>query len=200
MHRLLSMDERTASLLVREAGRSIPEGIPKLVHALVCERPSISVTSRNVLLRLLDDWQSERNRDQSGCIGQLAEELARNSDEIGSTAHQQAIYVVDRILRSPIDDRVVDPERLVANCEKVLRAHSEIHRIASARLDGIVELPDHQAPRIPDSTDKIQPISDGLNGVPIHEQQFALPGGAISVVPGTLPMPDPGQDSGSFRR
>ena len=123
-------DERAAEFLGRVAQLGEP-GIPVLVQALGSPRESLARGGKRALLDEITRWETQAAQDSSPRLVILAEALARGVEQFGPTARTDAADLATRILRWPLYDRPVERGRVIAACEKVLRATAAQRRLAA---------------------------------------------------------------------
>lgn len=97
-------------------------GLPYLAAALKHERIEIATEARLVLSEELDRWQLLKPHDASRRLAKLANELAQGIEGCSPPTRRMASDLATRILLWPVDAAVVDQQRLIADCERVLVA------------------------------------------------------------------------------
>lgn len=119
-------DAQAAVLLARVAKLDEP-GIPVLVESLDSPRASVARAGKRALLNQLNHWNTLHAQDASPKLACLADILAEHVHDFGPAARGDASELAMRILRQPLDPKVVDRDRVVSSCGKVLRA-TTLHR------------------------------------------------------------------------
>jgi len=101
-------------------------GIAILVEALGSPRPRIALAARRALLEQVEQWKKLPASAGAAKMSMLAEELANRASDFGPAGRHEAAEVAMQILQGPVDSDAVDAARVIACCEKVLRAaHAE---------------------------------------------------------------------------
>jgi hypothetical protein len=183
-------EDQAAAYLLGHAGESVDP--TRLIEALASDRPRVTQAACDLLIETLDQWQLEPARHTSPHVAELAEQLARRAEDWCPEAQQTAAQVAIRLLRWPVDERVVDAQRLVANCEAVLRYRAYGDPRQEARPRGrpvAAQSPPGSPPGPPASEPSVTAWRDAVPAP--SERQFELPGGNLPVELSTMPEPQP---------
>jgi len=119
---LETVPEAEAGRLLAQAARLEAAGIPVLVEAMGSRRTAVAAAGRQALLDELSRWQLLRARDSSPRLAILAEALAERVDQFPPAARRVAAQLATEILLWPLDETKADRGRVLACCEKVVRA------------------------------------------------------------------------------
>lgn len=95
--------------------------LPTLVAALQSERQIVAQTAAVVLHRKLAELELRPREESSRIVAGLASELAAHSNDLGPHSGHASNRLATRFLLWPIDRKAVDGERLVADCELIIR-------------------------------------------------------------------------------
>lgn len=97
-------------------------GIPVLVRALGSSRRHVAWGAQRRLSAKLRHWETLHARDASRHLAALAAALAENVEMLDPDRRHEAAEWATRILRRPLDQRMVDCAEVIASCERVIRA------------------------------------------------------------------------------
>lgn len=150
---------------------------PTLVAALHSERQIVAENAWLALQRELGKLELRSTDETSGVVARVATELADHSNAPGPYSGPGSMWLATRILLWPIDRKLVDGERLVADCELVIRSARQ-----SAR--GIVLEQD-------DEGDRIDHLVSGVNGRGPEQLHPHVAGGELPVQLMEAPSPPP---------
>ena len=109
-------------LLARRLAARGEAGIAAMVAGLGSPRESVRREMRLALDEELNRWQSLPKREASLRLGWLSAALAAEAERIDGASRPFAADLATRLLLWPTEGSVVDRSRLVAECERVLRA------------------------------------------------------------------------------
>ncbi|HUG68585.1 MAG TPA: HEAT repeat domain-containing protein [Pirellulaceae bacterium] len=151
---------------------------PTLVAALHSERQIVAENALLVLQRELGKLELRSTDETSGLVARVATELADHSNAPGPYSGPGSMWLATRILLWPIDRKLVDGERLVADCELVIRS-------ARQSAGGIVlEQGD-------DEGDRVDHLASGANGRGPEALHPHVAGGGLPVQLTETPSPPP---------
>ncbi len=97
-------------------------GLPALVAALHSERQIVAQNAAAALQRKLAELELRSRDESSRIVAGLARELAARSKHPGPHSGSASTRLATRFLLWPIDRNSIDGERLVADCELIIRA------------------------------------------------------------------------------
>jgi hypothetical protein len=172
----------------------------QLVQLLGSPRPGVVRAAQQLLMERLDRWQLEPVRRTSPRIARLAKMLADHSHDWEPAALEAASELAAGILLWPVDGRVIDEERLIVECEQVLRACVEC-RSEKVNLTGGGQR-GHQTSPPSEIAGSVRPIDHGEQHdqpAPL-EQQFALPGGNLPLRTSRIGSEPPTRAASSTRK
>jgi hypothetical protein len=153
-----------------------------LVELLASQRPDVVRAAHELLMETLDRWQLAPARRTSPRVAHLAQQLADHCHLWGPAALDAASQLAARILLWPVDGRLIDEERLILECETLLRASAECRQ---EKRDGLprVRRPGKEVspPIDPASPGELAEGEDQQVPPAPLEQQFVLPGGNLPV-------------------
>lgn len=104
------------------AGRGEP-GITAVVDALNADQPRVALAAAEALDRQIDDSALLPHQAAQRRLTQLATALASRSESFGPSAQHEVVRLTMRLLLWPIDGSELDGRKLIASCERVLRAN-----------------------------------------------------------------------------
>ncbi len=188
--RLATVSEDRAPVLLESVARLGEPGVPVLVEALGSKRPGVAAAAKRVLGEELQRWEMLRARDYSPKLAILARSLANRAGDFGPAARAEAAELASQVLRLwTLDQDVVDPLAVIADCEAVLRAAGPRRALAEA---GDARQPLAAARREVETAGR-RPSGDlGQGAARLPGDVAALPGGGLPV--DTLASPDgPGE-------
>jgi hypothetical protein len=96
--------------------------LPTLVAALHSERQVVAATAASVLRRTLAELELRSTDESSRIVAGLAQELAARSNRPGPHSAPASTQFATRLLLWPINRKLIDGERLVADCEVIIRS------------------------------------------------------------------------------
>lgn len=114
-------DKQAAECLTRLSELGDP-GVQALVEALGSPRPQVVSRARTLLLREIDGWEQLSIREAAPKLTSLAEALARYSASLDADQRSLAADLSLRIMLWPGRQELADQKRLLAACDKILRA------------------------------------------------------------------------------
>ena len=109
-------------LLARRLAARGEAGIAAMVAGLGSPRENVRREMRLALDDELKGWQSLPKREASQRLGRLSAALAAEAERIDASSRPFAADLATQLLLWPTEGSVVDRSRLVAECERVLRA------------------------------------------------------------------------------
>jgi hypothetical protein len=115
------LPEKRAAEFVARLADDDSQPLELVVQALADRRPDVEEAAEAGLLRGLDRWAKLPAAESSPHVATLAELLAQVSPQLPAERRLFAQSLAERILAWPIDRARVDPARLIADCEVVLR-------------------------------------------------------------------------------
>jgi len=121
-----SVNDDDAAVLLRRWVEQGPAGMRVVVHAMDSPRPAVALAARHAIRAQLDRWSLEQPRTVGPKMVILAEILSQEVEHFGPEARHFAADFAQRILLWPLDDTQIDRTRLVAACDRVLRAKGSI--------------------------------------------------------------------------
>lgn len=119
---LATMPETDAGILVQRAARVGEAGIPVLVEALASPRPGVAQAGSRALLDELSRWKTLPASESSPKLAILARALADRADRFSDDAQHDAAGLAGQILLWPLDESKADRARVIACCQRVLKA------------------------------------------------------------------------------
>ncbi len=178
-HELAAVPDEHIVQYVRNATAQEDDPRP-LVQLLGSQRPDVVRAAHELLMETLDRWQLEPSQRTSPRVAQLAQQLADHAHLWEPAALDAASQLAARILLWPVDGRQINEERLILECEKLLRASAECrkekrHELPRARRRGKQASPPIDAA----SGGELAEGEDQQDQPAPLEQQFALPGGNL---------------------
>jgi len=186
--RLATVPDERAAVLVEGVARLGDPGIPVLVEALGSERECVARAARRVVYEELERWEALRARQYSPKLAILTEALADRVAGFGPPARRDAAELASQILRLwALDDKVVDPTEVIADCEKVIRTAGEGRTLLAERTDP--DEGDDSSLGLRASGDREPEAMAPLQGV------AALPGGGVPIDS----LASPGRESDALR-
>ncbi|MBC8354855.1 MAG: HEAT repeat domain-containing protein [Planctomycetes bacterium] len=99
-----------------------------LVEALHSERQIVAETAALVMQRKLQQMQLRSTDETSPLVADLASEMARQSESPGPYSARASTQLATRLLLWPVDRELIDSERLVIDCELIVRAAKQSTR------------------------------------------------------------------------
>jgi hypothetical protein len=128
-------DERVAECLTRLSELGDP-GVRALVESLASSRPLVVSHARTLLLREIDGWELLPIRQAVSRLTSLAEALAQHSAEFDAARRALAADLSLRIMLWPGRQELPDQRRLLAACDKILRATGSVSDRQELRIAG----------------------------------------------------------------
>jgi len=119
---LAEATDEEAPRLLRRIAATGDEAIPMLAASLASRRPAVSAAAEQALREQLRQWDRLGVSRSTPKVGILADALARRRARYGPSARRVAAQLATIILRWPADASLVDREKLVADCEAVIRS------------------------------------------------------------------------------
>jgi hypothetical protein len=164
-------DEEATNLAERIAALG-SDGIGALVAGMGSERESVVAAARHELRREVDRWERLPADEASAKLAILIESLAAQSEQFSPPARATAAALAVRVLRWPTDGAVVERDRLVADCTRVLRAsggppsnrvaRQGPRRLRTSQRRGPVQLVSYEEPSNPTAPHDTDQVSHQL--------------------------------------
>ncbi|MEO8498965.1 MAG: HEAT repeat domain-containing protein [Planctomycetota bacterium] len=172
-------------------------GLPTLVAALHSQRRIVAETAVSVLLRKLGELELRSTEESSRIVAELAGELAAHSDQPGPYSGPGTYRLATRLLLWPIDRKLIDGERLVADCELIIRSakrspHDAVAEPADEQVDAQHSLASRQLELGPAE----RPTQVAGGGLPVQSTDAPpLPPQAVPILnpPATATTSEPPQ-------
>lgn len=145
---------------------------PTLAAALHSERQIVAEYAALVLRREIGELELRSTHDTSRLVADLATELARRSSAPGPYSGPGSLWLATRILLWPIDRKLVDGERLVADCELIIRSAKPLSRELVAEALDEDRYPDDRsmiAANTRDPAELVSPVAGGALPVQLTE-------------------------------
>lgn len=96
--------------------------VPTLVRGIHSERQVVAINASRLLQREFSAWEMRSSHDASRLVALVASEMAELATNPGPYSDGGATWLATRILLWPIDRELISGERLVADCELILRS------------------------------------------------------------------------------
>jgi hypothetical protein len=151
---------------------------PTLVAALHSERQVVAENAARVLQREIGKLELRSTDESSPIVARVATTLADRGNSPGPYSGPGSMGLATRILLWPIDRQVIDGERLVADCELIIRA---------ARQSAREPVPEH----FDDEGDRQDRLVSEANGGGPAEFLPRVAGGGLPVQLMEAPSPPP---------
>lgn len=138
--------------------------VPTLVRAVHSERQAVADNASRLLQREFSAWEMRSNEDTSRLVALVAAEMAEHAADPGPYSGTGAAWLATRILLWPIDRELVDGERLVADCELILRSAKRTSpRIVNEEADGVAGWQDAliAESKAPDPAELVSSVAGG---------------------------------------
>ena len=145
------------------------QSFPTLVTALHSERQIVAEHASLVLQRELGQLELRSTKDTSRLVAVLATELASHHAAPGPYSGPGSMWLATRILLWPIDRKLVDAERVVADCESIIRSVKALPRgLVAESLDEERDPHDRSiaTARGHDPAELVSPVAGG--GLPVQ--------------------------------
>ena len=178
---IAQLSDEGAALLIARLAEADDEYLDLVVLALADPRPAVADAAEEALLARTLRWSQWRSEKSSPRVAALAGLLAQSAERIPDERRPLLHGLAQRLLTWPVDGRVVDSHKLIADCERLLRlpvsAMADV-RIAAVSLgerpDVQLDIEPHPQPAPPAATLPQLPISPP-QGVPrvVHPEQPA---------------------------
>jgi hypothetical protein len=135
---LAQLSDEGAAVLIARLAEADDEYLDLIVLALAEPRPAVADAAQEALIERMARWSQWRAEESAPRACALAGLLAESAERIPDERRPLLHSLAQRLLLWPVDGRSVDSEKLIADCERLLRlplpAMADL-RVAAVSLD-----------------------------------------------------------------
>jgi hypothetical protein len=158
--------------LMQRAADQGPWGVRRVVEAMKVSRPGVAWAARDVLIERLQTWKLAAPEITTPLVESLVETLAEQTEGLSSPLQAVAADLATQVLRLPLAASTVRRDRVMACCEKILRAKGQP---SDKKESTPVETP--PLPKLPDlaASLNIGGLRSGVSGGGLPIEVFTPP-------------------------